>query len=516
MIFLTFIFFLREILKSFVTLFKGAKTLYSIDPKNQEITITMDSQLLNITLDCENAIFTMAMHPAKNQMLIGFSTGHVCCIEYNITENNKIKMVFNKIGKEFKYTLFNEDDDEIEASDIPQYVNLLWKTKRHEKSCRNVIYLDEKTAVSVGSDNHMKLFKSENGKILDKYYFEDLEKLQVKPNCLFAFNEYILMGTEEKGIVKVMKYDSQYKLEMFNELVGLHNGDSINKIEALSKSNYKRVIKKAGKNKVQDEFITEGLSIHKFISVGQTTVQIWDCRWKDITKVQSSEDQEDELLSLCFLNDDENDSTLFCGQGQGVLTFWQYGLNEYNDQIGRIKISKNEGIESLMPTMLNNNRIWCGCTDGFVYLLDGKVKRIVKKVHHGKYEDVSLLDIDYEYRLVSGSMNTIKVWNIDQEEEEMSNASMEDDSSDDSQSSSDDESDSLSGDEEDESNSDDEAIASFKKSMEEKPLNIQVQEIKMSNKDIKKISKKQQKKQQQELKRKEESLKHGIRKFEGL
>jgi len=483
----------------------------------------MDSTLLNITIECENAIFTMAMHPSKNQMLIGFSTGHVCCIEYNINKDNKIKMVFNKIGKEFEYELFNENDDAIESSETSKFVNLLWKTKRHEKSCRNVIYVDDKTAVSVGSDNHMKLFKCGNGKILDKYHFEDLDKLSVKPNCLYTFNEYILMGTEEKGIVKVMKYDvsDNYKLEMFNTLTGLHNGDSINKIEALNKNNYKKVIKKTGKNKIQDEFISEALSVHKFISVGQTCLQIWDCRWKDISKVQSSEDQEDELLSLCFLNDDENDTTLFCGQGQGVMTTWKYGLNEYTDQIGRIKISKNEGIESLIPTMLNNNRIWCGVTDGFVYLIDGKVKRIVKKVHHGKYEDVSLLDIDYEYRLVSGSMNTIKLWEIDQGEEDeqelMSEDSSENDFSDDSDSSFDAENDMLSGEEEDEeSNSDDEAIASFKKAMEEKPRSIEVQEIKMSNKDINKISKKQQKKKQQELKRKQESLKHGIRKFEGL
>ena len=483
----------------------------------------MDTAILNIELECENAIFTLAMHPSKNQMLIGFSTGHVCCIEYNVTKDDKMKLIFTKIGKEFKYELYNENDDEIDEAELAKYVKLLWKTKRHEKSCRNIVYVDEKTAVSVGSDNHLKLFKSENGKILDKHHFDDLDELSVKPNCLYTFNEYILVGTEEKGIVKVLKYDklNNYKLEMFNTLTGLHNGDSINKIEDVSKNNYKKVIKKAGKNKLQDEFITEALSVHKFISVGQTCVQIWDCRWKDISKVQASEDQEDELLALCFLNDDENDTTMLCGQGQGVLTTWKYGLNEYADQIGRIKIAKNEGIESLIPTMLNNDRIWCGVTDGFVYLIDGKVKRIVKKVQHGKYEDVSLLDIDFEYRLVSGSMNTIKIWEIEQGEDEeqelMSEDSSNEEFSDDSDSSFDAENDMLSGEEEDEDpNSDDEAIASFKQAMEEKPKKIEVQEIKMSNKDINKISKKQQKKKQQELRRKQESLKHGIRKFEGL
>ncbi|XBW35277.1 hypothetical protein QEN19_000845 [Hanseniaspora menglaensis] len=483
-----------------------------------------DLPLIEIASDAENFIFAVAMHPSRNEMLIGFATGHVCCLKYTIDKSkykNNVKLIFEKTGKNFEYSVMHGDDliDEEQNS----FFEILWKTKRHDKACRQILYLDEDAAVSMGSENILKKFKCSSGKVIDKLEFPELNEKKISVNCMYNFNDYILLGMDDKGIVKVVKMDKEddNKLVCVNTLEGLHNGDCVNKIISLNKSNYQRVIKKSGKNKIKDEFIREPLSVHKFVSVGQTTMQVWDCRWTNLDKLEISEDQEDELLSLCYLNDDENDTNLICGFGEGILTVWKFGKNEYKDQINRIKISKSESVESCVSSLQNDNRLWCGLTNGYVYLVDGKVGKIIKKLHHSKTDEVNFLDIDYEYRAVSTSMTVIKIWDgygededencIESTDENMSDS--DDDSSDDANLSDE----LLSGEEEEEeSNSDDEYLAEFAEEMKTKKSNFEIMEIKPSQKDIKKVTKKQEKKIQQELRKKEASLKHGVRKFEGL
>lgn len=473
--------------------------------------------LIDIATDEENFIFSVAMHPARNEMLIGFATGHICCLKYNIDKAkypSNVKLNFQKTGKTFQYTLMH-GDDLISDADGANLFEILWKTKRHDKACRQIIYLDEEIAVSIGSDNILKRFKCSNGKVIDKLEFPDITEKKISVNCLYCFNDYILVGMDDKGIVKVVKIDREYgdALVCVNTLEGLHNGDCINKIIALNKSNYQRIIKKSGKSKLKDEFIKEDLSVHKFVSVGQTTMQIWDCRWKNLDKLETSEDQEDELLSLCYLNEDEKDTNLICGLGEGILTVWKYGKNEYKDQINRIKIKKGESIESCISSLQNDNKLWCGLTDGSVYLVDGKAGHIIKKMQHSKSDEVSFLDIDFEYKFVSASMTCIKIWQSYVESEEAASISYSDSSSDDGDFSDE----LLSGEEEsEEPNSDDEYLADFAKEMEEKKKQIEVIEIKASKSNLKKVSKKQEKKNQKDLKKKQESLKHGIRKFDDL
>ena len=485
-----------------------------------------DLPLVDISSDAENFIFSVALHPSRNEMLIGFATGHVCCLKYTIDKKkykNNLKLVFEKTGKNFEYSVMHGDDLISGDDDL---FEILWKTKRHDKACRQILYLDEDTAVSMGSENILKKFKCSSGKVTDKLEFPDLLDKKVAVNCMYNFNDYILIGMDDKGIVKVVKFDKEddNKMVCINTLTGLHNGDCINKIISLNKNNYQRVIKKSGKSKLKDEFIREPLSVHKFVSVGQTTLQVWDCRWENLNKLETSEDQEDELLSLCYLNDDENDTNLICGIGEGALTVWKFGKNEYKDQINRIKISKSESVESCVSSLQNDNRLWCGLTNGYVYLVDGKVGSIIKKLHHSKTDEVNFLDIDYEYRPVSTSMTTIKIWDdyaeneadedIESSDEEDENNYSDSDMSDDSVNLSEQ---LLSGEEEEEEpNSDDEYLADFAKEMKEKDTKFEVMEINASKNDIKKISKKQEKKKQQELKKKQASLKHGIRKFEGL
>lgn len=476
--------------------------------------------LIDIATDEENFIFSVAMHPTRKEMLIGFATGHVCCLKYNIDKlkyPSNVKLNFQKTGKEFEYTLMHGDDP-ISDADGASLFEVLWKTKRHDKACRQIIYLNEDIAVSYGSENILKRFKCSSGKVIDKLEFPDISEKKISVNCLYNFNDYILIGMDDKGIVKVVKIDREDgdTLVCVNTLEGLHNGDCINKIISLNKSNYQRIIKKSGKSKLKDEFIKEDLSLHKFVSVGQTTMQVWDCRWKNLDKLETSEDQEDELLSLCYLNEDEKDTNLICGLGEGILTVWKYGKNEYKDQINRIKIKKGESIESCVSSLQNDNKLWCGLTDGSVFLVDGKAGKIFKKMQHSKADEVSFLDIDCEYRFVSVSMTCIKIWdNYVESEEAETNSFSDSDSSDDAGLSDE----LLSGEEEEESeepNSDDEYLANFAKEMEGKKKQIEITEIKSSKSSLKKVSKKQEKKNQRELKKKQESLKHGIRKFEDL
>lgn len=261
---------------------------------------------------------------------------------------------------------------------------------------------------SIGTDNILKKADAMTGKVIKKVNLSSLFESEKKKNdkftklCISQTHPFILIG-DESGDVHVLNSEN---LTLTNTVHSIHFGDSIN-----------------------DIFHFDKKSIYKFISLGQTTLAYFDVRDKDAKpntpenedgKIMVSEDQEDEVLCGCFVDPDVAD-TLVCGMGEGIATVWKPNKNDLVDQMSRIKISKDESIDCIIPTLQDDNCVWCGCSNGNIYKLNAKLGKVVEVRNHNNLDEVNFLDLDCEYRVVSGGLENIKIWelsNDDKKEDE--------------------------------------------------------------------------------------------------
>lgn len=251
---------------------------------------------------------------------------------------------------------------------VPQ---LLWSTKRHKGSCRAIAY-DESgnCAISCGSDGVVKKFDSQTGKVSKK------TNISQPISALCVNEEYIAIG-DEMGRVTILNFS--LKTHRVYDLDGI---DSISAICALI-----------------------GVNKHNFAVSGDMHVFRIDARKEDI--FSKSEDQEDDILCGCIASDTRS----AWGMTEGVLTIWNNkGLM---DQQQRIKLSKEGSIDSVLAGE-NDDEAIVGTSDGWVYHVDLTSAKVINKAKHNPADgedEVILLDYDFEYRLVSGSMSFLRIWN---------------------------------------------------------------------------------------------------------
>ena len=221
----------------------------------------------------------------------------------------------------------------------------------------------------------------------DKNKYTKLVKSQKHP---------VLLLGDEGGNISVLNSET---LEVKNSIKKIHNGDAIN-----------------------DIFQFVGKSLYRFISLGQTTLAYWDSRESNESdfsipaddeetkrKVFISDDQEDEILCGTFVNPDDGD-VLVCGMGEGVLTVWKPKRNNLVDQLTRIPICKGESIDCIISSFQDDNCVYCGCSNGNVYKVDVKMGKVVEIRKHSSLDEVTFIDLDCEYRLMSGGMDKVKLW----------------------------------------------------------------------------------------------------------
>lgn len=116
------------------------------------------------------------------------------------------------------------------------------------------------------------------------------------------------------------------------------------------------------------------------------------------------------------------------------------------DQLTRVKVNKSASIDAIIPTMNSDDdslahSVWCGDSEGLLHRVNYKTGKVVEtrlhSVSKGKYgavDEVGILDIDYDYRLISAGMDTLKIWsNVEVDDEEMSSDNSDDDDDDDEQ-----------------------------------------------------------------------------------
>lgn len=374
-----------------------------------------------LELSYEDPLFSLAAHPTKPILLSGLVTGHVFCNTYNaekleekqLARREEIlfleKEAFSK-GKISQITHSVSQSKNkwwtiIENSELVENYTTNWKTKRHKGSCRHAIFdplvgsLGE-NVFTVGTDHIIKKASTETGRVLGKISLagdyptpsDSITKL-----CHSTTHPLLLAGTENGH---VLIYDSNNFQNKYK--VKLAHDDAVNHILPMP-----------------------GTSAYHYLTLGSTTLTHIDIR-KGV--ISTSDNQEDELLSMCYPTDNGKDNdTVLVSHGEGILTIWKNSKNRYADQLSRIKVNKTASIDAIIPTMNHDDgdlasSVWCGDSEGLLHRVNYKKGKVVEtRVHSGTrgktVDEVGMLEIDYDYRLISAGMDSLKIWSNGTEED---------------------------------------------------------------------------------------------------
>lgn len=463
-------------------------------------------------------LFSIAAHPTEPIFVSGLATGHVFCNRYDAERlEERMQAIKDEQKKKSKTSVKTTNAawwTQVEDITNTDEIVTCWKTKRHKGSCRLVLFDPIESSVgkhlfTVGKDHVVKKANTETGKVLTKTDIsKDLSlKDAVTKLCHSTTHPFLLSGTENGH---VLVYDSndlsnKFKVENVHE-------DAVNHILAMP-----------------------SVSPYHYLTVGSTTLSHIDIRKGIVTQ---SDDQEDELLSMSFVPDDDRNDTVLVSHGGGIVTIWKNSKNKLMDQLSRIKVNKEASIDVMISAMDAGDddmaaSVWCGDSDGLVHRVNYKKGKVVETRLHGTADEVGFLDIDYEYRLLTSGMDSMKLWLAegDDEEEEESEGEESEESEE-----SDEESDESSGEEsegddgngsnseESDSNDEDEVESSDdekekeEESTETDHKNIEAESGKQANKrqasqpkSAGENVKKQKLKQTSKL-----AHSHGIRRFDGL
>lgn len=450
----------------------------------------------------DSSFFQFVAHPTEPILYFGLSNGYIFCYKYDLDQLSS--------ASKTPSTSTNSHPEVVVGETIPG-LQILWKTKRHKSTLHGLtIDSNGQHLFSVGNDNIIKKADSLTGQVVKKGKLPE----DWQPSTKMIVTEDVLIIGNEIGDVLILDPTS---LHLKNRINKVHFGDPIN-----------------------DIFHFVNRSKYKFISLGQTTLAYWDTHNKDKEKVMLSDDQEDEILCGCFVDNEESSlkgETLVCGMGEGILTVWKPKINDLEDQMSRIKVCPRESIDCIISTLQDDNCVWCGCSNGKLYKVNIKSNQVVEIRNHDSdgTDEVTMIDLDYEYRVISGGMDSIKLWpevsGTEEEEEdgdgEASNSDIGSFSDDNDSNSDDSDGDSLLHEEETLVGlSKEELLAELDKDIE----NIEGSEanedlnLNSDNKSSKRKHKnkaeekknKRQKKLQNHKKNTQGNNNHGILKFEGL
>lgn len=348
-------------------------------------------------------LFAAVAHPSEPVLVTGSATGRVQAYRYNKSELREVREDFE--GTPYVVSTLQHEDF------LEDTVEIAWTTNRHKGSCRGLCFdlqSGGEKLYSIGSEGVVKMSDVRTGAVLSK--FSNPETKFTK--CVSPPGKpYLVVGDE---IGNVYCHDTRAKdLKLCHEPIRrLHNGEGINGIAyCWPKSDY------------------------RFITFGSTSVSEIDLR-KPEKALNESEDQEDEVVCGVFVNQEKQD-TMLCGMGEGVVTVWKPDINRWEDQVNRIKVAKDESIDAIVSAMDAQGRyVYAGAGDGTINRVDVLEGRCVDHLVNRDPEkagnvvdEVTILDLDHEYRLIAGGMDGLTLW--DEEEGQVEDTPSDSDSDDD-------------------------------------------------------------------------------------
>ncbi|KAI0461214.1 hypothetical protein LJB42_001231 [Komagataella kurtzmanii] len=263
-----------------------------------------------------------------------------------------------------------------------------WKTKRHKGSCRALCFDPSGSNIfTAGSDNVLKCANSVTGKVLYKVVLDI--KSRISKMIVAPTKPLILIG-DESGNVHV--YD-QRTLKKLHFIENCH-GDAVNGIVSLASTNE-----------------------NEFVSCGSSSLTHFNVKSGIIAE---SEDQEDEIMSVTVV-DPDNCEVLMCGMSEGGVSVWNKNSNNFDSMIRKTKTGE-DSVDSVIGTLKGDSCVWAGTSGGLVHLIHSKNGKILETREHSKTDDVTFLDLDYEYRLITCGTDRVRLWgelqDVEKEEDE--------------------------------------------------------------------------------------------------
>lgn len=358
------------------------------------------------TLPLPADVFTTTLHPTEPLLGVGLASGHV-------------QMLRLPAGSSAEESV---DGDSSVLSDGRGMIDKLWETRRHKGSCRSLAYSHDGKGTrdnprlhqmphanaslrpamySAGTDSLVKHFDPATGQVISKLAVPSTTTLPDAPTLLRVLNPQSLLLATDSGALHIVDLrDGRPGAKPAQ--THFPHADYVSAIAPLPPT----------------EESTSGFP-KQWVSTGGTTLAVTDVRRGVLVR---SEDQEDELLSACFVpglgpKKQRNNGVFAVGSGSGVLTLWDKGA--WDDQQERIIVDGAKGggesVDAvvMVPSELGiGKKVVCGVGDGSLRVVD-LVRREVDSsanLRHDDHEAVVSLGFDSANRLISAGGQTVKIW----------------------------------------------------------------------------------------------------------
>lgn len=259
---------------------------------------------------------------------------------------------------------------------------------------------------SAGTDSLIKHFDPATGAVISKMVIPTSTTVPDAPSLLRVLNPQSLLLATDSGALHIidLRKDDGGRLPAKPVQTHFPHADFVSSITPLPPTTES----------------TSGFP-KQWVSTGGTTLAVTDVRRGVLVR---SEDQEDELMSSCFVpglgpKRNMNNGVVAVGSSSGVLTLWDKG--SWDDQQERIIVDPptgpagGESIEDvvLIPQEMGmGKKAVCGMGDGSLRIVDLVRREVLSAMalRHDDIEGVVSLGFDCGNRLISAGGRTVKVW----------------------------------------------------------------------------------------------------------